>query len=418
MKLSRFNVIIDLKGQTLVYNSFSRGVILLDSDNAELLKGSISKILDNAELRCVLEENGMLVQDNIDELKMLKFVDRYQRMAGRVLSLVVAPTMECNLNCWYCYEGSLKKGTMTQDNKDRLLDFILGNLPDSKRLRIQWYGGEPLLALDFIRNVSEKIIGMKDEISSFSAGMITNGYLLDEKTVLELKKLNVGHIQITLDGTRETHDRKRCLKNGKGTFDRILENISFASGIIPLTIRVNIDKENFYEMDDLLDILQKNNLKDKISIYASSVKPSEYATDNSCCMSESEYGKNELILLEKIIKRGFQYAYEIFNPLDSCAAVFDKYYIIDPHGSIYKCPMQIGRADMSVGSIDKGLDYAKLSDWILYDPFQNEECHDCKVQPICKGGCPWARMSGKSNGCSDYKENIADYTRIWFSQNI
>jgi len=80
--------------------------------------------------------------------------------------------------------------------------------------------------------------------------------------------------------------------------------------------------------------------------------------------------------------------------------------------------MQIGRADMSVGSIDKGLDYAKLSDWILYDPFQDVNCHECKVLPICKGGCPWARMSGRSSSCSDYKSNIADYTRIWFSQSI
>ena len=106
---------------------------------------------------------------------------------------------------------------MTQKTMDRLVDFIK-DYKDIRHLSVAWYGGEPLLAFDTICTLTGQFrnLGLTYE----KAGLVNNGYLLDDEKINKLNDLMIASIQITLDGPREVHHTRRVLANGGPTFDR------------------------------------------------------------------------------------------------------------------------------------------------------------------------------------------------------
>ena len=87
-----------------------------------------------------------------------------------------------------------------------------------------WYGGEPLLAFDIIKDLMEEVYRNFDK-EYVSSGIVSNGYLLSERTVLEMKDYNINNIQITIDGPPEIHNKRRKLPTGEDTFFVILNNL-------------------------------------------------------------------------------------------------------------------------------------------------------------------------------------------------
>lgn len=132
-------------------------------------------------------------------------------------------------------------------------------------------------------------------------------YLLDRKMAKTLKRLSINSVQITIDGPKEVHDRRRILRNGKGTFDRIIENIRNIHDILRVSIRINVDKENADRVFELIDFIEKTGLKDKISFNVGHVK--DY-TDTCLgiaknCFTLPEFAEFKVFFYEEIMKRGF-----------------------------------------------------------------------------------------------------------------
>ena len=76
------------------------------------------------------------------------------------LHLIILPTEQCNFRCKYCYED-FKVGKMAKFCVEGINKLISQRLPNTSNLTISWFGGEPLLALDIISNISHHI---KNEI--------------------------------------------------------------------------------------------------------------------------------------------------------------------------------------------------------------------------------------------------------------
>jgi uncharacterized protein len=89
-------------------------------------------------------------------------------------------------------------------------------------------------------------------------------------------------------------------------------------------------------------------------------------------------------------------------------------YAIDPSGNIYKCIEHLGNEQYAMGNIlNKNISVLKIAkSFFEENPFDDEECSNCKIFPICGGGCPLDRIRNKNkkekNYCSFYKSQLSD----------
>ena len=135
-------------------------------------------------------------------------------------------------------------------------------------MNVSWFGGEPLIKVSMIRKLSLKLLELCYSYKiSYTADMTTNGYLLDSALVNELKKLHIYSYQVTIDGLCNTHDRQRYLTSGKGTWNKIIENLkdikeNCHSGVMRFVIRTNISREIYAEYKEFVNFLSSNFSRD------------------------------------------------------------------------------------------------------------------------------------------------------------
>ena len=161
-----------------------------------------------------LIESGCLVEDYIDEVGLLKERIHQVENEDSDYYLTINPTLNCNFKCWYCYENHLYKSKMEVDILERVkkhLENVIKKLNHTQRFHLGFFGGEPLLYYtDVVQPILKhlKLLCMEYGVDS-SIGITSNGYLIKEQMVNELKELNVSSFQITLDGGREFHNKVR-----------------------------------------------------------------------------------------------------------------------------------------------------------------------------------------------------------------
>ncbi|HLN62478.1 MAG TPA: radical SAM protein [Symbiobacteriaceae bacterium] len=183
-----------------------------------------------------------------------------QLLSTQVLELIVMPTEACNCRCVYCYE-TFGHGRMAPATLDGIKALISDRAPLLQRLALSWFGGEPLLAADIVLEVSRHAAKLADiyPALSYRAHMTTNGYLLSAGLLKELTAVGVLDYQITLDGPAAVHDRRRVRRDGRGTFDRIWENLrAMQASPAPLgvTIRVHYEPATAADLPALVDALR------------------------------------------------------------------------------------------------------------------------------------------------------------------
>ncbi|WP_446899648.1 radical SAM protein [Clostridium sp. LBM24168] len=203
----------------------------------------------------LMKEHGFLVDKDIDEYKRLKIAGDMQRYNTQNFGLTIAPTINCNMECPYCYEEKSNK-RMSEDVQNGLINYIEKNIIHSniKSFHTTWYGGEPLLEKDLILNLSRKFIKLtNDNGIRYSASIVTNGSLLDYNTAKMLKEeCYINFAQITIDGLGNIHNNRRKLKNGQNSFNLITNNINNCKELINIPIRVNVDRTNIYDTKNLI----------------------------------------------------------------------------------------------------------------------------------------------------------------------
>lgn len=176
------------------------------------------------------------------------------------LSLVLLPSLKCNLSCHYCYEKD-KSLILTNDKISSLKTFFKNQVKKRKYIAVRWSGGEILTSWKTVRELSMYIIEQcKSQNCSFIASAISNGSLLTKEIVDEMLECNIKSLQITFDGDRVRHNEVRKFKDGTGTYDKIMNNIELASKKMKVIIRINLDKKNFKTIENLFRDLSSSNV--------------------------------------------------------------------------------------------------------------------------------------------------------------
>ncbi|MHB8336936.1 MAG: radical SAM protein [Ignavibacteriaceae bacterium] len=212
--------------QTYPYHNFNeyRVVKLLKTkfDRNVIVDGLNNLIESQKKFNVLLPHDLKSCSANIGEDE---FVQKYIKGVNHV---IINVTEDCNFNCGYCKYGGSYSSTYTHNKKtisysvlDNTILFIKNNYSGKEQLRIGFYGGEPLLAINKIKYVIEKI---KNENIDCRFGFTTNGSLLSSGVFPFLVENGV-NILISLDGPQVVHDRYRIRKNKRGTFNKVLNNI-------------------------------------------------------------------------------------------------------------------------------------------------------------------------------------------------
>lgn len=361
-----------------------------------------------------LKKGGFIYDGDVDEVETLKFLQKSVQFSGNSLSLTVAPTLGCNFGCTYCYQGEHNTfEKMTSEVQEDLINFIKARIKKISMLSITWYGGEPLLAMDIIESLTNKFIELCSENNiSYNAGIITNGYHLNPETAQKLVDLKVTSVQVTLDGPKEYHDLKRPLKDGSGTFDGIISNLKQCKGIFKsgISLRVNTDHINKDKVKDIIDILKENDLLTDVLPYLGHVDATNEFYDNEKCLTPDDFLNvkknfiNELCKYVDIEPVLNQYPQVTLN---ACLADSDTGYVIDPSGNLSKCWCDIDIDEFKVGTLKDGITkFGRIVDYFNYDIFSDPKCVDCKIVPICLGGCPRRRIDNVHQICTSTKESL------------
>lgn len=238
MKFSQFNSIIRLTDKlSLIYNSYADSYLILSNEylpveDIDYIKKEYPQLYDN------LLKSKSIIEDEVDELSLVKNLQESVDNNGNIYILTINPTLDCNFRCWYCYENHVSRSKIepeTLDKIKKLIHNIVGKQTTLEHFQLNFFGGEPLLqyntVIDIITYAEEVCHSFGKKIS---IAFTTNGYLLNAERVQVLSEHCVNSMQITLDGNRETHNKVRFSSVRLGSYDKILENIK-------LLLRKNID---------------------------------------------------------------------------------------------------------------------------------------------------------------------------------
>ena len=417
MKSSDFNVWTQLGEDIhLLYNTRTNALLKLTPEKrqqAETFFSHPEKHSEN-EFEKELVRLGFVVPDGTDELSLLKTAERANRFGNRNLGLTLCTTLACNLRCVYCYQKK-SSSLMPRPIQQKIVDYVESQTPGLTGLHVVYFGGEPLVGQRVIQYLAGEFQRLSGEKGfTYSAGIITNGYLLTGEIAKELAGYGVESGQVTLDGPKNIHDTRRPQENGKGSYDRILENLGAAvEHIGKMSVRVNIDKNNISAIPELLDDLDKAGLRGKVNLYFGLVdNVTEACKDYGChCFSKEQYAKELTQLQITCLQRG----YVIDNFPDGgmgCGAISLSSYVVAPDGKLFKCYNQTGVEGEDVGHIDGQLDESRLSRWLSYDIFEHEKCKGCTTLPLCLGECPQQAVEAGEPECPSIHYGLQDTLKM------
>lgn len=435
MKASRYNIFsVTESGQETVFNTMTCALAEIDEPFKALYRNvdnvTHQKLDDESQdLLEAMTEAGFLVEDYIDEKKMLKYQHYMGKMNQSVFGLTIAPTLACNFACPYCYEDA-GMGAMSIEVQNALIENVRKMAKSGRDIDITWYGGEPLMAMDIIDRLSNAFIDICNEFHRrYSAFIVTNGYGINNEVIEQLRKCRITGVQITLDGGPNTHNKRRILKGTRGpTFQKILESTKLLKkNKFNVNIRINVDRTNFDEVNDLVDIMIENDLADLPTGLGHVTAYTEVCSSVAeSCLDMEEYAALNNDFQRLLYEKGMLahiYPYYPGVKANYCCADTLGAFVIDPEGHMYKCWNDVGYPEKAVSKIqsfeapDERMFHLGL-DYLMWTPFDHEKCVNCKYLPICMGGCPYKGMAaGNEPDCEKWKYNIKDIIEITCENN-
>ena len=293
------------------------------------------------------------------------------------LQLVLFVTEKCNFRCVYCYED-FKLGKIEDFVIEGIKNLIIERISELDVLKVSYFGGEPLLNIKAVRQISkfsQKI--SYDNNLRYEGSITTNGFRLSKPLFHELVDLGISEYQVTLDGDKKTHDKLRPLGNGGSTFDSIYENLihmSNSSKDFKCTIRFNVSDESFFGVKNFIENLSypfKNDNRFIISFHPIFGMKELKITKDKELNQLRDLVLNNNLLSSHMLSNGDKYV---------CYAAKPNSFVIRADGVIQKCTVALDKESNRIGQIFKSgkitLNKSKLDRWIF------SENKSCPVQEI------------------------------------
>lgn len=396
MKWSIFIIRVFEKGEVLLFNTKNSSIVILSEKEYQEVNTLVDKGLKIPSNFQELINNDFLIEKATDEKKeFLKELDKCMKN-NKHFTVHILPTTACNFNCPYCYQSGIERDFFLNDEiLKKTIKYIKGYLKgkDINEATLVIHGGEPTVNWSSV----VKLLPMMDKIFKernikYRTQIVSNGYNLTPEKADLLSKYNWQRFQVTVDGPPESHNKRRVLRNGGETFDRIIDNIRYVidnKKIEKVSLRINYDKGNIDKIPEFLEYIARNFDRDRIILSLGFISKTVDDTDANKYVSEygikkSEMTKYYLPLFKKAVELGFKMS-NLFMFTGMCTSKLDNALVISSNGDIFKCLSGVGRDEFVEGKVDS--ERYDLPNYLY--PELYEQCLDkgCPYLPLCHTGC-------------------------------
>lgn len=402
-----------LPGTYLLFSAMSGSLLELCADEWEIAReilrpGRLTPEPSHpssveAQLIARLVRGQILVPHDFDEYGAISRLRQRLKdgsQGGGQLTVTIAPTMQCNFRCTYCFEEH-RAEFMPRHVEDALVSFLNVRAAQTDgTIGITWFGGEPLLYLDCIERVQTAVNTLGARLSRpVTRGIVTNGYLLSERVVERMKALgDWSLVQITIDGSPMIHDGRRPLAGGRGTFARIVANVSVALDMgLPVVLRMNVDTRTRHSVRESIKALKETGLLSRTSLYLASVQDSTAECSHVApfVVRQREWAQLSMEFNRAMLEEGLPSGARLPKPVCHaiCTADAQHGYVVAPSGLLFKCWNEVHLSGKNaVGALvgpQPACAEANSEAWSSYDPLAKSGCKSCHALPVCMGGCPW-----------------------------
>ena len=397
--------VFNYKDKYYIYDSGSGSLHECDKDTADYTKAkyeklgtvpalSAEKISEIENDLAALKEQGLFLKEEIKTFPL---------KSHEVKALCLHICHDCNLRCRYCFadEGAYHSARefMSEETAKKAIDFLIENSGKRKVLEVDFFGGEPLMCLQTIKNVVVYAREKGDKAGKkFLFTTTTNALLLDDDAI-DFFNREMENVVLSLDGRKEVHDAIRKTVNGKGSFDYVIDHVKKfvrSRGDKSYYVRGTFTAKNLDFSEDVI-FLAENGF-DSISM-----EPVVTEIDDLAIKKEhlpqvlNEYERLCDRYLGKYEKgEGFNFFH--FNidleggvclqkKVSACGAG-NEYFSVVPNGDIYPCHQFAGDKDFLMGNVYDGkLNEVIRNKFASSCLFTREDCGDCFAKFICSGGC-------------------------------
>ena len=413
-KLNGFNIVLDVySGSVHLVDEVAYDIIEMYENNSkeDIVKAICDKykdvpdvteqdVLDTvSDIENLISDGKLFSKDTYGELA---FDFKKRNTVVKALCLHVAHT--CNLNCDYCFASQGKyhgeRALMSFEVGRQALDFLVANSGSRKNLEVDFFGGEPLMNFDVVKQLIAYARSIeKKHNKNFRFTLTTNGLLIDDD-VIEFANRECHNVVLSLDGRREIHDNLRKTINGRGSYDIIVPKFKeFVEkrGNRGYYIRgtfthLNTDfTKDIFHMADLgfTELSMEPVVCDPSDPYALT------AEDLPVLCEQYEILASEMIKRKKE-GRGFTFYHYmidltggpcVYKRISGCGSGTE-YMAVTPWGDLYPCHQFVGDEKYLLGNIYDGVtNEACRDEFKLCNAYARPDCKDCWAKLYCSGGC-------------------------------
>ncbi len=414
-KLNGYNIVLDTcSGAVHVVDEVAYDMIAAFKEKTE--EEIVAQMMEKYGHRPdVTEEELHLCMEDIRSLvKMGKLYteDTFEDMAGKfkersgnvikALCLHVAHT--CNLNCSYCFASQGKyhgdRALMSFEVGKQALDFLIKNSSKRRNLEVDFFGGEPLMNWDVVKQLVEYARSVeKEHNKNFRFTLTTNGMLIDED-VIEFANKEMSNVVLSLDGRKEINDLKRVDYAGNGSYDKIVpkfKQLVESRGGQGYYMRGTFTHAN---PDFTKDVFHMADL----GFTELSMEPVVSSADDPAALTKEDLEivkEHYEILAKEMIKRkkegrGFTFYHYmldltegpcVYKRISGCGSGTE-YMAVTPWGDLYPCHQFVGDEAYKLGDIWSGVTNDALrEDFRSCNAYSRPDCKDCWAKLYCSGGC-------------------------------
>ena len=408
-----------------------------------------SDAIEQAPVICKYRQRGLLRENNISTIQHPATDLLPHCCENRVNYMILQVTQQCNLRCSYCaysgmyYNRQHNSQRMSFETAKKAIDFFLKRTSEVNYIRLGFYGGEPLLEFDLIKQCVA-YINSKVEGKKVSFTMTTNGTLLTDEKIKFIAE-NDFHLMISLDGPKKEHDACRVFPNGQGSFDIIMKNLRRVKELYPeYAKKINIstvispkadlnDTLEYFNSDEFfadrhitMNAMADVGLKEQVDYQESFhlIRKYEYLKYLLYIIGKMErkYVSN-LVIASQYNTESTYKALQRHVALPSCTCPGGpcipsvKKLFVTVQGTLYPCE-KISESSScgQIGSLDDGFDLSKMEAVLNIGSLTADECKNCWALPMCKicivqmdhaDGQSQYTKADKVNACKKTKSNAA-----------
>ena len=326
------------------------------------------------------------------------------KTSGVVKALCLHVAHTCNLNCEYCFASQGKyhgdRAVMSFEVGKQAFDFLIENSGSRRNLEVDFFGGEPLMNFDVVKELVAYARSIeKEKGKNFRFTLTTNGLLIDDD-VIDFCNREMSNVVLSLDGRKEIHDRYRVDYAGNGSWDRIVpkfQKLVEARGHKNYYMRGTFTHANPDFLKDIEKMLELGFTELSMEpVVCASGDPSELTEEDLPIVCDQYEKLAELMLKRDKEGRPFTFYHYmidltggpcIYKRISGCGSGTE-YMAVTPWGDLYPCHQFVGDEKFKLGDIWNGVTNTEIqSEFAACNVYAHPECRDCWARLYCSGGC-------------------------------